>query len=127
VSEEEKIQVGVVLEGEVKKRFEAIKRYYGLEKNADLIRVLLKERYEQLKEAESEPPRLEQINFDDNGMKIHDRQLCKVVTVYFKPTGIFCDEDQSDQCEHIDFALSLSTVKNHIRKRRKEGWKLPEV
>jgi hypothetical protein len=46
---EDKIQLGVVLEGEVKKRFEAIKKYYGLQKNADLIRLLLTEKYEELR------------------------------------------------------------------------------
>ena len=46
---EDKVQLGVVLEGVVKKRFEAIKRYYGLEKNADLVRVLLIDKYEELK------------------------------------------------------------------------------
>ncbi len=42
-------QVRVVFEGEMKKRFEAIKRYYGLEKNADLVRLLITLRYEELK------------------------------------------------------------------------------
>jgi hypothetical protein len=47
--DKDKITLGVILEGEAKKRFDAIKHYYGTEKNADLIRVLLKDRYEELK------------------------------------------------------------------------------
>ena len=46
--EREKTQLGVMLEGEMKKRFEAIKQYYGLEKNADLIRLLITLRYEEI-------------------------------------------------------------------------------
>ncbi|MGF3573542.1 MAG: hypothetical protein ACQXXG_09020 [Candidatus Bathyarchaeia archaeon] len=42
-------QVRVVFEGEMRKRFEAVKRYYGLEKNADLVRLLVTLKYEELK------------------------------------------------------------------------------
>ena len=42
-------QVRVVFEGELKKRFEAVKRYYGIERNADLIRMLVTLKYEDLK------------------------------------------------------------------------------
>jgi hypothetical protein len=42
-------QVRVVFEGEMRKKFESVKRYYGLEKNADLIRLLVTLKYEDLK------------------------------------------------------------------------------
>lgn len=42
-------QVRVVFEGELRKRFEAVKRYYGVERNADLIRMLVTLKYEDLK------------------------------------------------------------------------------
>jgi hypothetical protein len=42
-------QVRVVFDGEIRKRFEAVKRYYGVERNADLIRLLVTLRYEELK------------------------------------------------------------------------------
>jgi len=42
-------QVRVVFEGELRKRFEAVKRYYGIERNADLIRMLVTLKYEDLK------------------------------------------------------------------------------
>jgi len=47
--EKEAPQVRVVFEGEMRKRFESVKRYYGLEKNADLVRLLVTLRYEELK------------------------------------------------------------------------------
>ena len=40
-SEKTKVQIGVVFEGEVKTKFEKIKKYYGLQKNADLVRLLV--------------------------------------------------------------------------------------
>lgn len=47
--ESEPPQVRVIFEGEMRKRFESVKRYYGLEKNADLIRLLVTLRYDELK------------------------------------------------------------------------------
>jgi len=52
---ENKIQLGVVLEGVVKKRFEAIKKYYGLEKNADLVRLLIIQKCEELEKERKIP------------------------------------------------------------------------
>jgi Arc/MetJ-type ribon-helix-helix transcriptional regulator len=69
-------------------------------------------------------PRFEQINHDENGVKIHDRKLHRVADVYIKPKGFWCELDQTDSCEHIDYAMTLPEVKETIRKRRKEGWKL---
>jgi hypothetical protein len=42
-------QVRVIFEGEMRKKFETIKHFYGLEKNADLIRLLVTLKYEDLK------------------------------------------------------------------------------
>jgi hypothetical protein len=122
-----KIQLGVILEGEVKKRFEAIKSYYGLQKNADLIRLLLTEKYEELKVKDNLTPRFEQINADENGVKILDRQLHKVVDITISHLGIKCNVDETDDCEHTAFALAQNDIKKIVRKHRKEGWKLPEV
>jgi len=44
-------QVRVVFDGEMKKRFLAVKRHYGLEKNADLIRLLVTLKYEEITKA----------------------------------------------------------------------------
>lgn len=71
--------------------------------------------------------RLKKINQDENGVKIKDNTLGRVADIYFKPSGILCDLDKTDDCRHIDFALSLPSVQKIIRARRKEGWKLPDV
>jgi len=72
-------------------------------------------------------PRFEQVNCDPNGVKIHDREIQDTVQVYFKPTGVRCGYDDSSQCSHITFALSIPAVANIIRKRRSEGWQLPDI
>ena len=75
-------------------------------------------------------PRFDRINGDASGVLIYDRELkeTKSVHVSVKPNGVKCDFHQTDNCEHVKFALSLPDVQEMIRKRRKEGWKieLPE-
>jgi hypothetical protein len=41
-------QVRVELEGELQKRFETLKKHYGLENNTELVRILVNEKYKQL-------------------------------------------------------------------------------
>jgi len=85
-------------------------------------------RLEQLR-AEIKPlPRLEQINADEDGVKIFDRQLHEVIQVYFKPSGVRCGYHQSNSCEHVVFALKEPDVREIIKKKQREGWKieLPE-
>jgi len=71
-------------------------------------------------------PRLEKINCDEDGAKIFDRQLHEVIQVFFKPKGILCGYCETSDCLHVEFALTDAEVKEQIRKKLKEGWKLPE-
>jgi hypothetical protein len=73
------------------------------------------------------PDRFEIINHDEKGVKVFDLQLRRVADVYFKPEGIWCDLCKEKSCEHIDFAVAQDDVQVIIRRKRKEGWKLPEV
>ncbi len=45
---EDKINFSMTLEGEAAKRFDIIRRYYGLENNTEVIRILLYEKFKQL-------------------------------------------------------------------------------
>ncbi|XHH08278.1 MAG: hypothetical protein ACFCUE_12000 [Candidatus Bathyarchaeia archaeon] len=49
LTNEEAPQVRVVFQGELKKRFDAIKRHYCIEGNAEMIRLLVALKYEDLK------------------------------------------------------------------------------
>jgi hypothetical protein len=86
-------------------------------------RELLKE----LKASEAEEPRLRKLNADENGVKIWDTKLRKSADVFFKPSGIRCILDDSSTCVHVYFALTIPEVRDIIRAKRREGWKLPDV
>jgi len=76
-----------------------------------------------------EPPLLpfEILNHDSRGVKVQDNKLHLISDVQFTPIGIYCPVCDAHYCEHIRFALDQSDIKETIRKKRKEGWKLPEV
>lgn len=90
------------------------------------IRGLLREY--QTQEPAAALPRLEHFNIDDDGVRILDRSLAtsaspkgRIIDVFFKPEGIFCDYDQASCCAHIDFALRISAVQKIVKKK---GWKI---
>jgi hypothetical protein len=47
-NEETTSQVRVELEGELQRRFGILKKYYGLENNTELVRVLINDKYKQM-------------------------------------------------------------------------------
>lgn len=93
--------------------------------NTELVRILITEDFDKRGGKLEEP--LVQINSDENGVLIHDKKLRKAVHVTFSPKGVKCDHHLTDNCEHATFALSIPAVQEIIRKRKKEGWELPEV
>jgi Arc/MetJ-type ribon-helix-helix transcriptional regulator len=98
---------------------------HGFKSRGEIVKEALRDLlkyYEQ-----EEQTRFEHFNMGANGVRISDRKLRRIADINFKPTGIYCELDESDHCEHITFALNVPEIKEIIRKRRKEGWKLPEV
>lgn len=96
---------------------------------ADFVHESVRVRMEEVRKSHIEKPlpRFEHFNKGAGGVKITDRKRHRIADIYFRPEGIFCELDQTDDCEHIDFALTVPEIQDIIRKRRKEGWKLPEV
>ena len=72
-------------------------------------------------------PRMVRVNATDQGATIWDNQLKRQVDVVFSRNGIKCSVDDTDICEHVAFALKEPDVKAAFKKRRREGWKLPDV
>jgi Arc/MetJ-type ribon-helix-helix transcriptional regulator len=70
-------------------------------------------------------PRFERVNSDEKGAKIFDRKIGEVVQVYIRPEGIRYSLDETDNCEHIEYILSLKDVQETVKKRKREGWQLP--
>jgi hypothetical protein len=124
--EEDKETLRLDLTGNDAKKLRYIKEKRGMTMNTQLARTLIQEEFTRLGGQLTEA-RLEHINADENGVKIHDRELHNTVQVYFQPSGVSCGYDGTSSCIHIDFALSQPEVKEIIRKKRKEGWKLPDV
>ena len=129
---------GITLQRElVNKIEEYIKAYpeMGYTSLADFITDAIREKCEQLKilTPAAEQPTLEHFNLSENGVRILDRSLAnttskgRIIDVYFRPEGIWCDHCQTSNCRHIQFALTVPTIQNVILKKREEGWKLPPI
>lgn len=117
---------GVSLKRELVEQIERfVEEHPQYKSKADFVHEAVRLRMEQIRATML--PRFEQINCDENGTKILDRELGEVVQVYFKPQGILCENCQTNHCTHIAFALSQPNIQTQIRKKRKEGWQLPEV
>jgi len=67
--------------------------------------------------------RFDHFNLDEQGVKIVDRKLNIIVQVYFKPDAVFCEYDESNNCKHVEVALSLLEVQKILREK---GWKYTE-
>lgn len=100
---------------------------YGYRSIAQFLEDAGRRRREELKAIETEEPRFKKLNADENGVKIWDNKLRRNADVYFKPDGIRCILDESSSCEHVYFALTLPEVREIVRRKRREGWKLPNV
>jgi hypothetical protein len=102
---------------------------------ADFITDAVREKCEQLKilTPGAELPPVEHFNISENGVRILDRTIKngvsngRIVDVYFRPDGVWCDYCQARDCRHIRFALTVPKIKEIIEKKRLEGWKLPET
>jgi len=99
----------------------------GFRSKAEIVKEAIRRLLNHYQEVERALPRFEKVNNDENGVKILDRSIHELVEIYVTPKGIQCSYDKTDECEHIDFALSFPEVKSLFKKHRKEGWKLPDV
>jgi hypothetical protein len=100
---------------------------FGYRSIAQFLEDASRRRLEDLKRQVRPLPRFEQVNCDEQGCKVLDRQLKRVADIIIKPEGIRCSIHHTDTCEHVEFALSQKEVQQLIKKRKLEGWKLPDV
>ena len=100
----------------------------GYKSRAEFIKEAIRKRFEELKTAQPMPllPPLEHFNLSERGVRILDRTLAsktsrgRIIDVYFKNEKAWCDYDNSSDCKHVEFALSLSIVQEILKKK---GWK----
>jgi hypothetical protein len=121
-------KLNILLKGDNADKFQRIKSFLGLENDTEVIRVILTWYYNQHAKDLSGPPKtMWHLNLNNQGVLIWDPELREGVEIIFAPKGIQCQYDENDDCKHIQFALSKPDIREVIRQRRKEGWKLPEV
>jgi hypothetical protein len=107
----------------------------GYKSLADFATDAIREKCERLGIFMPKPalPILEHFNLSESGVRVLDRALAnrstsgKIVDIYFRPAGIWCDYCGSDSCRHIDFALSVPSIQEIVVKKRREGWNLPST
>ena len=105
----------------------------GYKSLADFVTDAIREKCEKLGIFLPKPelPILEHFNLSEGGVRVLDRALAnkssggKVIDIYFRPEGIWCDHCQAQNCRHIDFALTVPSIQKVIVNKRSEGWKLP--
>jgi len=122
------VRLNIQLKGEMADRFIRIKRFLGLENDTEAIRTMISWYYNQnQKELIGPPKSMWHMNLNDQGVLIWDPDIREAVQILFSPKGIKCTADAEDSCKHIQFALTKPDIQTVIRKKRKEGWKLPDV
>ena len=119
--------IHVRLTEDEEKIFNAVSNFLRLRNDAEVIRFLISKFYNENKDKMTPP--YEHLNLDEKGVKVIDNTGSRrfVADIYFRPEGIWCDYCQASICPHIDFALKQEDVIRVVRKRRAEGWKLPDV
>ncbi len=102
---------------------------HGFKSRAEIVKEALRELLSRYKPPEPtiELPRFDHFNMGIHGVRITDRQLHRIADISFKPEGIYCELDESENCQHIEFALTVPEIKEIIRNKRKDGWKLPDI
>jgi hypothetical protein len=66
---------------------------------------------------------MEHFNLDEHGVRILDHSIGergRIVDVYFKPNKVWCEHCDSEDCNHVKFALNLPDVQKIVKKK---GWK----
>jgi hypothetical protein len=121
-------KLNVQLKGEVADKFKRIKTFLGLEQDTEVIRSLITWYYnEHQKDLAGPPKSMWHLNLNAEGVLIWDPDIREAVQIHFTPKGILCVHDETSNCKHIQFAISKPDIQEVIRRRRKEGWKLPDV
>jgi len=83
----------------------------GYKSRAEFIKEAIREKLKTMPQPIQ--PQLEYFNLSENGVRILDRTLLngclrgRVIDIYFKPNRIICEYCNTDNCRHVEFALSI--------------------
>jgi len=123
---------GITLQRELVDKIEEYIKMHpemGYKSIADFITDVIREKCFELKILTLTPelPLLEHFNINEEGVRILDRSLAnhtskgRIIDVYFKPDKVLCEYCGSDNCKHVEFALSLPEVRRILSKK---GWEI---
>lgn len=69
--------------------------------------------------------RMQHLNTKEDHITIIDNKLRRTVDIFpRKPDELWCAYDETNDCEHISFALTIEEVRKTLKQK---GWKLPDV
>jgi len=91
----------------------------GYKSLADFVTDAVREKCSELKilTSAAELPPVEHFNISENGVRILDRTIKngasngRIIDVYFKPDGVWCEYCGTDNCRHVEFALNIPKVR----------------
>jgi hypothetical protein len=103
----------------------------GYKSLADFVTDAIREKCEKLGifAPEIMGPPLEHFNISEEGVRVLDRTLRngtangRIIDIYFKPEKIICEYCDSNNCRHVQFALSIPAVQKIMQQK---GWKMKE-
>lgn len=122
------IRLNIQLKGESAEKFLRIKDSLGVSNDTEAVRVIISWYFNHFAKDLSGPPKtMWHLNLNDDGVLIWDPFVREAVQICFSPKGIECMHDETDDCKHVQFALSKEDIQEVIREKRKQGWKLPDV
>jgi hypothetical protein len=52
-------------------------------------------------------PRFQHLNMYEDHVKVIDNDMGRIASIYFKHRKIFCDICETNECIHIDFAITI--------------------
>jgi len=99
----------------------------GFRSRGEIAKEAIRQLLSHYKESLAPPalPPLEHFNISEHGVRVLDRTLGngvskgRIIDVYFKPDKILCEYCQTDNCRHVEFALSIPKVKKILTEK---GW-----
>ncbi len=97
---------------------------------ADFVHEAVRVRMEEIRKSYPVAlPRFEYfIDSEHNEVRVTDRKINRQTDIYFTIQGIYCELDKTNDCQHIQYILTIPEIQEIIKKKRKEGWqKLPDI
>lgn len=96
---------------------------HGFRSRAEIAKQAIREFLE--KYPKPIPPRFAHYNISDFGCRITDTQSPIMAEIYFKPEGVWCDLDKSNNCVHIAYAFTVPKIRRILLDLKKnKGWKI---